>query len=89
MLIAALFGRLNVPRDAGNGLFDRLAGAVKDGITVGTHLGELPIVEIDHIFRVRHERRDVGGKEVLARADADDERAAVAREEHLLRAVGA
>lgn len=38
---------------------------------------------------MRHERRDIGGKEVLARADADDERAAVARDEKLIRAIGA
>ena len=89
VLIAALFGSLNIPRDAGNGLFDRLAGAVKDRVAVGTHLGELAVVKIDHIFRVRHKRRHVGGEEVLTRADADDQRTAVAREEHLLRAVGA
>ena len=89
VLVAALFGSLDVPRDAGDGLLHGLSGAVKDGITVGTHLGELTVVEIDHIFRVRHERRHVRGKEVFTRADADDQRAAVAREEHLVRAIGA
>ena len=89
VLVAALLGSLDVPRDAGDGLLHGLSGAVKDGITVGTHLGELTVVEIDHIFRVRHERRHVGGEEVLTRADADDQRAAVAREEHLVRAIGA
>ena len=89
MLIAALFGSLDVPRDAGDRLVHGLSGAVKDGITVGAHLGELTVVKIDHIFRVRHKRRHVGGEEVLTRADADDQRTAVAREEHLLRAVGA
>ena len=89
VLVAALLGRLDVPCDAGDGLLHRLTGAVKDGVAVGAHLGELPVVEIDHIFRVRHKRRHVRGKEVFARADADDQRAAVAREEHLLRAVGA
>ena len=89
VLIAALFGRLNVPRDAGNGLFDRLAGAVKDRVAVGTHFSELAVFNVNHVFRVRHERRDIGGKEVLARADADNERAAVARDEKLIRAIGA
>ena len=89
VLVAALLGSLDVPRDAGNGLFDRLAGAVKNRVAVGTHLGELTVVKIDHIFRVRHKRRHVGGEEVLTRANADDQRAAVAREEHLLRTVGA
>ena len=89
MLIAALLGSLDVPRDAGDRLVHGLSGAVKDGITVGAHLGELAVVKIDHIFRVRHKRRHVGGEEVLTRADADDQRTAVAREEHLLRAVGA
>ena len=89
MLIAALFGSLDVPRDAGDRLVHGLSGAVKDGITVGAHLGELTVVKIDHIFRVRYKRRHVGGEEVLTRADADDQRTAVAREEHLLRAVGA
>ena len=89
VLVAALFGSLNIPRDAGDRLVHGLSGAVKDGITVGAHLGELAVVKIDHIFRVRHKRRHVGGEEVLTRADADDQRTAVAREEHLLRAVGA
>ncbi len=44
---------------------------------------------IDNVARVRHKRRHVGGEEVLTSADADDQRTAVAREEHLLRAVGA
>ena len=75
VIIAALLGCLDGPGDAADGLFDLPARAVEDRDALGRELGEVPVVEIDRVFRVAHERGHVGGKVIFPDADAEDQRA--------------
>ena len=77
VLIAALFRGLGIPQDAGGAFVYLAAGAVVDAYLIRRDGGKLPLVKIDDCARMADERGDVGGEEVLVRADAEDERAAV------------
>ena len=49
--------------------------------------GDLPVVHIDEILRILDDRRGVGAEKVLAPADADGHRAALARRDDLVAVV--
>ena len=68
MLIAALFRGLDAPLYARDGRVYGPAGAVEDSYALRSQFCELAVFEKDGAARVRHERRDVGGKVVLTRA---------------------
>ena len=87
VVVAALLRRFDVPDHAGNLLLDRLPGTVIDREMVGRQLRKFAVVDVNHVFRMRNERRNVGGKEVLARADAEDHRSAVFGDEQAIRLV--
>ena len=53
----------------------RLAVRVVDRIGLEAHVGDVAFVEIDDASRDRQERRRIGSEEVIAVADADDQRA--------------
>jgi hypothetical protein len=46
--------------------------------------GHLAVLEVDHVARVGEDRAHVAGHEVLAVADADEQRAALARRDDLV-----
>ena len=54
----------------------------------GRHHRHLAVVEEHDVAGVREDRRDVGGDEVLALAEADDQRRAVPRGDERARVVG-
>ena len=89
VLIAALLRRRDVPRDVGDLLLDRAAHRVVDRDPLRREVGDLALLQVDDVLRVRHEGRHVGAEEVLPHPDAQDQRRGVAGREQaavLLRA---
>jgi hypothetical protein len=52
VLVAALFGRLNIPNYARNGFFYLISRAVVYRDFIGRELGELAVLKIDYVFRI-------------------------------------
>ena len=77
--IAFLLGHHGVPGDSFRGALDLLVVLVEDlhGLLIGD--GILTVFEIDDVARVRQERRNVRGDDVLVLAEADDQRRAMLR----------
>ncbi len=65
----------------------RLAARVADAHAVEGELGAVAVLEVDDALRDLDERRGVGGREVLAVAEAEEQRRAVASH-HQPRAIG-
>ena len=63
---------------------DRVAVLVQDAVAVAADLADVAFLEEDEAARHRQQRRHVGGDEVLAVAQADDDRAALARKDDAL-----
>ena len=59
--------------------FDALSMEVVDLDRLPAEIGDIALFQMDETLRHRQEREDVGGDEVLADPDADDERAAAPR----------
>ena len=57
-------------------------------VAVALEHRHVAVVEVDDLARVREDRRDVARDEVLAVADADEQRTALARRDDLARLVG-
>ena len=74
VLVAALLRRDRVPGDHLGRALDRLAVEGGDDAPVGGELGDLAVLEEDHAAGVLEHRRDVGRDEVLAVAEAEDDR---------------
>ena len=77
--------RREVPLDALHRAAERRRVDVHHAVAVGREHAEVTVVQVDDLARVREDRRGVGGEEVLAVADADEERTALARGDDLLR----
>ena len=79
VLVAALLGSAGVPRDLEDLALDGLAadGGQRDAV-LRQH-GHVAVFENHELSGVPEQRRDVGGDVVLALADAEDERAVLAR----------
>ena len=58
-------------------------------VAVGGEYGEVAVIEVDHLARVREDCRGVGGEEVLLLAHADEQRASLARRDDLGRVLAA
>ena len=78
VLVPGLLGHDRVPRDALRLARHRLPCRVEEPHAVGPQDGDLSVLEEDHVARVREDRRDVRGDEVLAVAESDDDRRAIA-----------
>jgi hypothetical protein len=52
---------------------------VVDRVGLAPYVGDVTLVEVDHAPRHRQERRRIGREEMIAVADADDERASLPR----------
>ena len=89
VLIAALFCRRDLPVDVVVFLFDGLLHRVVDLNAVAREDGDLAVFHVDHVARVLHERCHVGGKEILALAEAEQQRRVLARGIEPVRLVGA
>ena len=76
--IAAPFDLLQVPLDTSDGLVANRRIEVEHLVTVAGDHGDIAIVEIDHVARVREYRRRVRSDEVFPVADTDQQRATVA-----------
>ena len=73
VLIAALLGGLHTPGHAADGLLQLAPGAVADGDGLRGELCKLPVLHVDDVFGVGHQRRHVRGEVVLSHPDAEDE----------------
>jgi hypothetical protein len=71
--------RFVTPRHLRRALLGRPVVERHGAVAVGLDGGELPVIEVDDLTRVAHERRGVRGDEHLALPDADHHGAAVAR----------
>jgi hypothetical protein len=85
---AAFARRRQVPGDAGRGALHRLPLQRRQRRPVRRQLDDLLVVEIDDVARPLKDRGHIAREERLLLADADDERAAVARPEQPLRVIG-
>ena len=79
VLVRAAVVRLVAPLHGVRALVGRPIVERAGLVAAGVDHGDLAVVEIDDLLGVAHQRRDVGGDEHLALADADHHRAAVAR----------
>ena len=77
MLIAALFRRLGIPHDPGQGLLNLPAAAVINGDLLRREGGKLPILQVNDGAGMADEGSDIGGEEVLPGAHAQDQGAGV------------
>ena len=75
VLVAAFFRSFDIPCDTGDLLGDGLAGCVKYLDLFRCQFCELTVVEVDRISCICNECGNVGSEEVLACADAQDQRA--------------
>ena len=89
VLIAALLRRLHAPGHAVNGLLNQLPGAVEDLDGSRREHGDLTIVEINNVFRMRDQSGHIGSKEILPHANAEDQRACLPDGVKRVRRVGA
>ena len=80
VLVAPLGDLLEVPVELVDLLRDRRAVDLEHLVAVGPHDGHLAVGEIDDLLGELDERARVGADEVLALADAQQQRAAVARD---------
>ncbi|KAG1531044.1 hypothetical protein G6F50_016931 [Rhizopus delemar] len=64
---------------------DRLVMLVEDAHPVAADLGRVTLFQENHLAGGRDHRRDIGGNEVLAFTQADQQRAAHARADEALR----
>ena len=87
MLVAALLDLLEVPLELVDLLRDRRAVDLVYLVAVAADDGHLAVVEVDHVAGELDERAGVAPDEVLALADAEQERAPVARHDELVRVV--
>ena len=69
--------------------FDFLAAGVVEGVSGAAQVGDVAFLEIDHVACHRRQRQHVGADEVLLDADADHQRAALARRDQAVRFVAA
>ena len=74
--IATALNLLQVPVDARHGLIADRRVEIEHPVATARHDGDIAVVEIDHVACVRQNSRRVGGDEVLAVTDADQQRAA-------------
>ena len=79
MLIAALFRGGDLPVDVMVLLFDGQLHRVIDLHAVAAQNGDLAVFHVHNVARVLDKRRHVGGDEVLALAEADEQRRVLAR----------
>lgn len=88
VVVAALLGGGGVPVDVVRPDVGGLALEVRDGDPLAAQFDDLVLAEFDGVAGVRDEGRDIGGEEVLAVADAHDERGVAAGADHDVRLVG-
>ncbi len=88
VLVAVLLGGRGVPVDVVAPGLHRPAGEVGDHHAAGPQLDDLVLADLHRLAGVRDEGRHVGGQEVLALSEADDERGVAARAHDDVRAVG-
>ena len=79
---AALLGGGRVPRDVERLDLDGVAGEVGDGDAVGGDRDDLVLADRHGALRVLDERGDIRAQEVLALAEADDQRRVAAGADH-------
>ena len=79
----ALPGILNAPADQLDRALHPLA-AVEDIEAVGSNIGNVAVLEVDHALGVLEERRHIRGRKNLGIPDTEDERARVAGGDDLL-----
>ena len=85
VLVAALLGSLDRPVDLGHQPLARRAVDAGDRHTLGRDVGDVALLEEDDALGVGQDGGDVRGEEVLALADADDERHVHARADQPVR----
>ena len=79
MLVAALFRGGDLPVDVMVLLFDGQFHRVIDLHAVAAQNGDLAVIHVHNVARVLDKRRHVGGDEVLALAEADEQRCVLTR----------
>ena len=84
--VLALLGGVRGQLALAHRALDRVAVLVEDLDGRAADVGDVAFFEEHEAARHRQQRRDVGGDEVLVDAQADDHRAAFARQDDALRA---
>ncbi len=84
MRVSAALDLREVPVDVRNLLLDLDRVHVDDAVAIGLQDGHLAVFEIDDLARMRENRRDVAGDEVLVFAQSEEQRASLARGDDLV-----
>ncbi len=79
VLVAALLRGLKIPVDVDGFGFKLFSVEIEEAHRPGFHLGDLTILQRDHVARVSQQRRDVGSDETGCRSCPNDDRRFLAR----------
>ena len=79
VFVATLLGGLRCPVDGGHGPLEWRAVDVREGHAPRPQVGDVTVLEKDDLVGVGQDRRDIGGQEALALAQAHHERDVLAR----------